>query len=553
MSKTKVLLVAILFLFSLLMVACSADPDAKLNKDEENNQPSDNNSGSTAVNSETKQGGDLVIASTSNPTMFNEFYASDSPSNTIAKFIYDSLIKIDENLQPIPSLAESWEYNEDEMKWVFHLREDVTWHDGEPFTAKDVEFTYNIPKHEDYTGPRTSFFAPAEKIEAVDDYTVEITFNEPDAKFLPIALAFNVLPEHILGDIPVADLGTADFNTKNPIGTGPFKFDEWKQGQHVRLVANDDYFDGRPNFDTITSKIVTDDNAMLAQFEAGDIDFIDVSDENFNVAQKLADEGKAELLVVPATNYNYIGYDLTNPLFEDKRVRQALTHALNREAIVENVLDGNAIVSDSPGLPFSWAYNEDVPKFEYDPEKAKALLEEAGWTDSDGDGVLDKDGQDFEFELKTNQGNKVREKLLVIAQEQWGEIGVKVTPKVVEFSALSAELNDKNFEAYILGWGLRDDPSLSPYFHSEEIESGFNRVSYSNPELDEVMEKGDSIMDPDERVQYIEESQAIVAEDQPYTFLYYPNRNLLYSKQIKNVLSHSGTAYFEIYKWYKED
>lgn len=553
MSKTKVLLVAILFLFSLLMVACSADPDAKLNKDEENNQPSDNNSGSTAVNSETKQGGDLVIASTSNPTMFNEFYASDSPSNTIAKFIYDSLIKIDENLQPIPSLAESWEYNEDEMKWVFHLREDVTWHDGEPFTAKDVEFTYNIPKHEDYTGPRTSFFAPAEKIEAVDDYTVEITFNEPDAKFLPIALAFNVLPEHILGDIPVADLGTADFNTKNPIGTGPFKFDEWKQGQHVRLVANDDYFDGRPNFDTITSKIVTDDNAMLAQFEAGDIDFIDVSDANFNVAQKFADEGKAELLVIPATNYNYIGYDLTNPLFEDKRVRQALTHALNREAIVENVLDGNAIVSDSPGLPFSWAYNEDVPKFEYDPEKAKALLEEAGWTDSDGDGVLDKDGQDFEFELKTNQGNKVREKLLVIAQEQWGEIGVKVTPKVVEFSALSAELNDKNFEAYILGWGLRDDPSLSPYFHSEEIESGFNRVSYSNPELDEVMEKGDSIMNPDERVQYIEESQAIVAEDQPYTFLYYPNRNLLYSKQIKNVLSHPGTAYFEIYKWYKED
>lgn len=526
------------FIFVLVLAACNPDPDSGNDSSEEGDGNSE----------ETKQGGDFVISSTANPTMFNEFYSTDSPSNVLAKFMYDSLIKIDENLEPQPSLATDWDYSEEDKMYTFNLRDDVEWHDGEPFTADDIVFSYSIALHEDYTGARTSYFSSIENIEASDEHTVEITFNTPDAKLLPIALAFNVLPEHILGDVPNGDLASHDFNTKNPVGTGPFKFDEWKQGQYVRLVANDDYWDGRPNFDSITSKIVSDSNAELAQFEAGDIHFLDVSEEHVSTADTFVEQGKADVTVVPKTNYNYIGYNQENPLFEDKKIRQALTHALDRQTMIDAVVNGNGKVANHPGLPFSWAYNEDVPTFDYDPEKAKEILAEEGWKEN-SDGILEKDGEKFEFEIKTNQGNKVREKLMAIAQQQWDEVGIKANLKIVEFSALSAELNDKNFDAFIMGWGLRDDPSLSPYFHSREIENGFNRVSYSNPELDEVIDKGDQIMDPDERVDLIEESQAIVAEDQPYTFLYYPNANLIYSTNVSNVLSHSGNVYYDIHKW----
>lgn len=529
------------FFFVLVLAACNPDPGAG----EQSSKDGEGDSG------EAKQGGDFVISSTANPTMFNEFYATDSPSNLLAKFMYDSLIKVDENLEPQPSLATDWEYSDEDKKYTFNLREDVTWHDGEKFTADDVVFSYSIALHEDYTGARTSYFSSIEKIEATDDYTVEITFNTPDAKLLPIALAFNVLPEHILGDVPNADLANHDFNTKNPIGTGPFKFDEWKQGQYVRFVANDDYWDGRPNFDSITSKIVSDSNAQLAQFEAGDIHFLKVSEENVSTAQQFVDQGKADITVTPTTSYSYIGYNLENPLFESKKVRQALTHALDRQAMVDSVINGNGEIANHPGLPFSWAFNEDVPTFDYDPEKAKELLAEEGWEEN-SDGILEKDGLVFEFELKTNQGNKVREKLMAVAQEQWAEVGVKANLKIVEMSALSAELNEKKFDANMGGWGLRDDPSLSPYFHSDEIEKGFNRGSYSNPELDKVIDQGDEIIDPEERVQYLEESQAIVAEDQPYTFLYYPNANIIYSTNVDNVLSHPGNEFYNIHKWTME-
>lgn len=542
-------LFSLLLTLSLILAACGggdSGQEATGNADQEAQQGEEKGS-----SGEPKQGGDFVISSTANPTMFNEFYATDSPSNTIANFMYDSLIQIDKNLEPEPSLAKDWSFSEEDQAYTFNLRDDVTWHDGEPFTADDVVFSYSIPLHDDYTGPRHSYFEPIETIEALDDHTVKITLKRKDAKLLPIAFAFNVLPEHILGDVPNADLAKHEFNTKSPIGTGPFKFDEWKQGQYVRVVANDGYWDGRPNFDSLTSKIVTDSNAQLAQFEAGDLDFLGVSAEQVTIAERFVSQGKAELTILPDTGYTYIGYNHANPLFESKAVRQALTHALDRETMIQAVLKGNGQVAHHPGLPFSWAFNADASTFEYDPEKAKQLLAEEGW-EKNSDGILEKDGKLFEFEIKTNQGNKVREKMMEIAQEQWSEIGVKANPKIVEFSALSASLDEKKFEVYIMGWALRDDPSLSPYFHTKEIESGFNRVSYSNPVLDEVMEKADAIMEPAERIQYLEESQGIVAEDQPYTFLYYPNKNLIYPTNIKGVQSHSGNSYYNIHKWAME-
>src|SRR5699024_70836 len=201
-------LLIVLFTLVLVLAACGGASDGNAGSGD----------GGKESTGEPQKGGDFVISSTANPTMFNEFFATDSPSNTLAKFMYDSLIKIDENLEPSPSLATDWEYSEEEKAYTFNLRDDVKWHDGEPFTAEDVKFSYTIALDDDYTGPRHSFFSPIDSIEVIDDHTVKIIFDEPDAKLLPIALAFNILPEHILGDVPIGDLGTHDFNTKNPIG-----------------------------------------------------------------------------------------------------------------------------------------------------------------------------------------------------------------------------------------------------------------------------------------------------------------------------------------------
>ncbi|WP_163972120.1 peptide-binding protein [Oceanobacillus halotolerans] len=541
---------AFIFAFSLILTACSSDSGTTEDNESENTQE-EKSEVSNEDSGEAQQGGDLIVGNVSAPTLFNDMFSSDVPSDTIEGFMFDPLTTIDENLEPAPGLAEDWEYSEEELKWTFHLREGVNWHDGEPFTAEDVAFSYNIPLNEEYTGPRGSHFASIESIEATDDYTVEITLKRPDAKFLFQTTVYDILPKHILGDIPVSDLDEADFNTKNPVGTGPFKFDEWVQGQYVKVVANDDYFQGRPYLDSITYKIVPDKNALLAQYQAGDIDYMRVSQSDMPTVESLIDQGQAQLEKVPDLQYNYIGYNLRNPIFEDKKVRQALTHALDREEILETIVYGDGELSNSPGLPFSWAYNEDVPVFEYDPEKAKELLSEAGWEDTDGDGIREKDGTKLSFSIKSGQGREVREQITQVAQQQWAEVGVEVTPEIIEWSAFIDQIHQFDYDAYVLGWSLTADPSITSYFHSDEVENGLNYGAYSNPELDKLMEESDMAMDQEKRAELIEEAQAIVAEEQPYTFLYSQNGNHLFVPQLHPNM-HSGNSYYKIHEWWME-
>lgn len=546
-------MITIFFIFSIMLAACSTGTDGKGTGNDDGEKVEEQSSEKESSNTDSgdpKQGGDLIIGNVSAPTLFNPMFSTDVPSRTIEGFIFDQLTSIDENLEPAPGLAEKWEHSEDGLSWTFHLREGVTWHDGEPFTAEDVVFSYSIPMHEDYTGPRASYFAKIDSLVADDDYTLTIKLKEPDAKFLFQTTVYRILPKHILGDVPIADMAEAEFNTKNPIGTGPFKFAEWAQGQYVKVVANDDYWDGRPYLDSVTYKIVPDANALLAQYQAGDIDFMRVSQSDMPTVEALIAKGQAQLHKVPDLQYNFIGYDLRNPLFEDKRVRQALTHALNREEILETLVFGDGEISNSPGLPFSWAYNKDVPVFEYNPEKARQLLDEAGWKPGN-DGILEKDGLRFSFTIKSGQGRLVREQITQVAQQQWKEVGIEVTPMIIEWSAFTDQLNKHDFDAYILGWSLSADPSITPYFHTREIENGFNRGAYSNPELDEIMDESDRTVDRDKRAELIKEAQAIVAEDQPYTFIYSQNGNLMYVPELHATVE-TISDYYNIHKWWME-
>jgi peptide/nickel transport system substrate-binding protein len=558
-KKSILILLSLAMVFGLFLAACGSDTT----NGDTTKETAPEDTGSKDTGSDTKEdpkeetatepkdGGDLIIGSIGSPTLFNDLYSTDTASSEITSLMFDGMLQSSPGFEPEPVLAKSWDISEDGLTWVFHLKEGVKWHDGEEFTADDVVFTFQIPLSEDYTGPRASSFEDIESVKALDEYTVEIILSEANAKFLWTS-GYAILPEHILGDVPIAELGEHDFNTKNPIGTGAFKFGEWVDGQYVKVVAFDDYHQGRPHLDSITTKIVPDQNALLAQLQAGDIHMTGVPASDLETVQEWENQGKVNISSTLSLGYTYMGYNLRQEKFQDVNVRRALTHAIDREAIIAGVLNGDGQIAHAPASPLSWSYNPDTPQFNYDPEKAKQLLADAGWKDTDGDGILDKDGQKFEFTLKTNQGNKAREQIAVVVQQQLAEVGISVTPKLMEWSAFIEDVTapNWNYDALILGWALGTDPDPTGIWHSKEIEEGLNFVAYSRPKLDELMDQQIKELDQEKRKVMVWEIFAEIASDQPYTFLYYPNAHVAMQPYMKGFTHHPRADRYKANEWW---
>lgn len=551
MKKSAWLLVSLMLVLSMFLAACSGGktttqpneekPKEETPKEEKNDEP--------------QVGGDLVVGSTGAPTMFNPLYSNDASSSDIEDMLFDELMGSDLEFNTVKEggLAETYEASEDGLTFTIKIVENAKFHDGEPLDADDVVFTYNIPLSPDYDGVRKSTFENVEKVEKIDQYTVKITLKQVDVQFPSDALSsYGILPEHILGDVPIAELGEHEFNTKNPIGSGPFKFSEWKDGEYVKVVANEDHFAGRPYLDSVTYKIVPDANTILAQLQAGDIDYYaGIAQPDVPTVEGFADASNLRLESGLALAYTYLALNQRDDKFKDKSIRQAITHAIDRKAIVENVMAGLGEVAHVPESPLSWAYNPDVPKFEYDVEKAKKMLADAGWKPG-ADGILEKDGKKFSIEVKTNQGNKVREDIVVILQQQLKEVGIEIKPQIVEFSSLIADIDPGvwNFEAIVLGWSLSTDPDPSGIFHTKEIAEGLNFTGYSNPEIDKLMDAQLKELDKEKRKKMIGEIQALLAEDQPYTFLYYPQEFRAMPKNLEGYDFHAKTQLYNINKWW---
>ncbi|WP_231689641.1 peptide-binding protein [Bacillus sp. FJAT-27245] len=550
MKRSFILFLTMILGFSLFLAACSTTTS---DYGSDNNSGKNKNKNEAKASTEPQKGGSLILGHTASPTLFNPYFSTGGPDGTIEAMLFSGLVTIDREFSPVGNLAEKWDVSDDDKTYTFYLRKGVKWHDGEDFTADDVVFTYNIPLHKDYTGPRALPFETVTEIKKVDDYTVTITLSEPYAPFITITAQFEILPEHILGNVPMKELATHEFNTKKPIGTGPFKFSEWKDGQYIKLDAFEDYYDGRPYLDSFVFKIVPDVNALMAQLQAGDINYTGITAEQLSTAKSLEDKGIIKLVSGPSNSWDFIGYNLRNPLFQDKKVRHALTHAIAKQKIIDAVHGGDSTIAHGPGSPANWAFNPNMPKYDYDPEKAKKLLEEAGWK-LGKDKVYEKDGKKFEFTLKTTNGYGSWTKIAEIAQQQWKEIGVKVKIEVLEWSAFYEEIGPPkwNFDAVVSGWSIGSDPDPTWFWHTSEIKAGLNWFGYSNPEVDKLLEINTSIVDQEERKELIQKADAIVAEDQPYTFLYYPSGNLAHTPKLHGPKFSPANGYFEIHKWWME-
>ncbi len=314
--------------------------------------------------------------------------ASDSTSHEIAGMVFNGLIKYDKDVNIVGDLAESWEISGDGLVITFHLRKGVRWHDGRPFTAADVLYTYQVTVDPKTPTAYAGDFLKVKKAEVLDDYTFRVTYDKPFAPAL-MSWSVGILPKHLLAgkEITTSPLG------RHPIGTGPYRFKEWVTGQKIVLVSNPDYFEGRPYIDGYILRIIPDTATMFLELRANGIDRMGLTPLQFTrqTENNLFRENFNKFRYLSFA-YTYIGYNLKNPLFADKRVRQAIAHAVNREEIIDGVLLGLGKPATGPYKPGTWAYNPNVRQYPYDPAKAKALLAEAGWKDANGDGILEKDG-----------------------------------------------------------------------------------------------------------------------------------------------------------------
>jgi peptide/nickel transport system substrate-binding protein len=474
--------------------------------------------------------------------------SSDNTSHQIASMIFNGLVKYDKDLNIVGDLAESWKVSNEGLMITFHLKKGVKWHDGYPFTAEDVLFTYQVTIDPRTPTPYAGDFLKVKTVEVLDSHTLRVTYDKP---FAPALMSWSnaILPKHLLQgkDITTSPLA------RHPVGTGPYMFKEWKPGQKIVLVSNPDYFEGRPYIDGYVMRIIPDMATMFLELRANGIDRMGLTPlqymrqtennlfrRNFNKYRYLS------------FSYTYLGYNLKNPMFADKRVRQAIACGINRDEMIEGILLGLGKPATGPFKPGTWVYNPNVKTYPYDPAKAKELLAQAGWRDTDGDGILDKNGQPFVFEIITNQGNEVRSKCAEIIQRRLGELGIKVKIRVLEWAAFVNDfINKRRFDATILGWTIPLDPDIYDVWHSSKTgPQELNFVSYKNAEVDDLIEKGRGTFDQGKRKKYYDRIQEILAEEQPYTFLYVPDALPIIHARVRGVEPAPLGIGYNFIKWY---
>jgi len=475
----------------------------------------------------------LISASISDAQTLVPILAADTVSGGVVGMIFNGLVKYDKDLNLTSDLAESWEIKEGGLSIIFHLRRDVFWHDGHSFSASDVEFTYHMLIDPTVKTPYGGDFERVKSLEVIDDYTIRITYKEPFSPGLS-SWGMPVMPRHLLEG---EDLNTTDFG-RSPVGTGPYKFKSWKAQQKIELTGNPEYFEHRPYIDRYIYRIIPDESTIFLELQTGGVDYSGISALQYSRQTDTPFFKTAyQKFSLPSFSYVYLGYNLEDPRFSELRVREALNFAVDKEEIIEMVLLGFGKVSTGPFIPRSWAYNQNIKPVPFDPERAQALLAETGWRDSDSDGWLDKDGEIFEFDLATNQGNEDRLKTAQIIQKRLKDIGIKVNIEVVEGSVFIGEyINQRKFDAILFGWQLPLDPDSYDIWHSSKTGEGeFNFVGYNNPQVDRLLEQARRTFDQEERKSCYHRIQEIIYREQPYMFLYFPESLSILSSRFEGV------------------
>lgn len=465
-------------------------------------------------------GGTLRLQLPHEPTPINPILPTGVASTMVMGVVFSQLTRLDaETKLAVPDLATGWEVADDGLSWVIHLEQGVKWHDGEPFSADDVVYTFTELANPDNASAKYASFTAVTTVDKIDDNTVQVNLSERLMAFpvlLAVSNAFGMIPRHILEG---QDLASAnEFNNEMPIGTGPFKVKAITPGSFVELEAYEDYFRGRPQLDNLIFTQIPDQTVRVAQLQSGELDFDEIS-----AASRAAVEADGELKVreMPSTRMNHHLINHTLPIFADRSLRLALAYALDREAMLQAAGGGLGTLTAGPLAPAAgvW-YNPESTPLPYDPDEAGRLLDEAGWV-LGSDGIRAKDGQPLSLTCKYDTADLYKKQYNELAQQYWLAVGIDVELEAQERSVWGEDLNSQNFELTFVDRGSSVyDPDLLRRFWRTDGTVNFSR--YSNPEIDELLDAGAQELDPDRRQAIYREFDSLLAEDGAYVPGYFP-------------------------------
>ncbi len=477
----------------------------------------------------------LIIHMGAEPATLNPITATDAYASRVNDYIYQSLLRRDEKtLELVPDLAESWDISADHLVYTFHLKRDIHWHDGKPFTARDVLFSFNRIRDPKVDAAHLrSYYRDITRLEMIDDYTVRYHYRIAYFRALEFCGSIPIVPAHLFK--PGQDFNQHSIG-RHPVGTGPYRFDHWDTGKEIVLVRNEKYWGKKPEIERIVFKIITDSTVALQVLKTGGLDLMGLRPIQWvkqTNSKRFHQQFRKLKYYLPS--YSYIGWNLRKPYFSDRRVRVAMTLLLNRKLILDKLLFGLGTVVTGNFYVNSPDYNKKIKPYPYDPDKAVQLLKQAGWEDHDGDGILDKDGRPFEFEFLLSAGSKFGEQLATILQQNLKQVGIRMSIHKLEWAVFIQNIQKHDFDACTLGWSLSWESDPYQIWHSSQAEKGSNFVGFKNAEADRIIEAARRELDRKKRALLYHRFHEIIHREQPYTFLFTPEALVAVARRFQNV------------------
>ncbi len=508
-----------------------------------------------APSSKPQRGGTLVSGFTADITTLNSYLGGSASQNEeIADLLFLRLLveRPDSSDHPPtlePRLAERWEVSEDQRTVTFHLRDGVVWSDGVPVTAEDVRFTWQAQIHPQVAWDTSYYKDEIEDVEVVDPLTARFHMKRPVANLLLRLNEGAIIPKHAWGALPFAEWrNRGDFFREHMVVSGPYKVAAWTPQQEIVLQRNERYFDPeRPYIDRLVIRVVADQQTLLSQGQAGDLDL--VTGLSINDVPKVEASPLLRLDTYWSRAHAFVGWNTERPLFSSPEVRRALTLAIDRQAIVDVTFRRFGRVATSPIVSHFWAYDRTLTPWPYDPQQAKQILAAAGWADRDGDGVIEKDGLRFAFELTTNVGNPQRADAAAMIQEHLKRVGIAVTPRFINFNVLQERAERGELDALIMRWSMPTDLDLTFAFHSKSIGES-NLFFYRNPEMDRLLEAARQETTTEGLRETLAKIQQIVHRDLPLTYLYESQELVAVNKRVHGETPNMLRRLWHAWEWW---
>ena len=501
------------------------------------------------VHAKDENSGDRIIfGSIGEASNLIPYLTADAASHEIADLLYVALLRYNKDLQVECWAAENFKIEDNGKILRFKLKEGIFWEDGVELTAWDVEFTYKLVISPNTGSPYAEDFLRVKSFKVIDKYNFEIEYEQFFARSVATWMSA-ILPKHILENQNIRETTFA----RKPVGAGPYRLKSWESGSRIILTASPTYFLGSPSIKEVVYRIIPDTATMFMETRAGNLDVMDLNPLQYlrqtNGENWEKNFAKYRYL---ASVYIFLGFNQKHPFFKDKNIRKGISCAINRNDIVQGVLLGQGVAAFGPFKPGSWAYNTKLVPVSQDIKKAKEFLAKAGCVDSNNDGILEYNGLPMSFTILTNQGNEQRILVATLIQSQLKKIGIDVRIRTVEWAAFIKEfVNKGRFDAVILGWTISQDPDIYQVWHSSQArEGGLNFIYYKNPELDKLLEKARSIPEQEQRKEYYAKIQEILAEDEPYCFLFVPYALPVVQKRFKGIEPALAGIMYNFEKWW---